>query len=202
MNCCVIFGGGDLNADSVNIPKGAAVIAADSGYRHCLRLGIVPDLILGDFDSLDAELPQEIEIIRSPAEKDDTDMLLAVKTGFERGFELFVMYGALGGRISHTMANIQALEYISERGGKGVIMGDGCVILLQTEGKADYVNEGYRYISLFAVTESAEVAAEGVKYSGDLDLTRDFPLGVSNEFSAKTAKITVKSGKILVILEK
>lgn len=202
MSVCVIFGGGDFDAANVDIPDNATVIAADSGYRHCQRLGIAPHVLLGDFDSFEGELPQDIEIIRSPAEKDDTDMLLAVKTGFERGCGRFVLYGALGGRLSHTMANIQTLEYISEHGGNGVIIGDRSIIFLQTEGKVEYINDGYGFISLFAVTERAEVTAEGVKYGGDLTLTRDFPLGVSNEFSGDLAEITVKSGKILVIAEK
>ena len=83
---CVIFGGADMcERTQVKIPENAYVIAADSGYRHCLRYGVRPDLILGDFDSYEDRLPDDCEIFRAPREKDDTDLMLAVKTGFEKG---------------------------------------------------------------------------------------------------------------------
>lgn len=203
MSSCVIFGGGELQAEAVHIPDNALVIAADSGYGHCKRLGIAPDIILGDFDSYDDnKLPENIRIIRSLPEKDDTDMMLAVKTGFERGADDFIMYGALGGRMGHTLANLQTLEYIESHGGRGIIVSDSCTVYLQTEGRTVYENKGFEYISVFSVTDTADILEEGMKYGGRLHLERSFPLGVSNEFSEERAEITVLSGKILVICEK
>lgn len=92
------------------------VIAADAGYRTCRELGIVPDLLLGDFDSM--EQPEDFaNIHRSPVEKDDTDTMLAVKTGLEQGCGEFYLYGGTGGRrLDHTLANLQTLLYLRRRG--------------------------------------------------------------------------------------
>ena len=97
------------------------VIAADAGYRTCRELGIVPDLLLGDFDSMDQ--PTDFaNIHRSPVEKDDTDTMLAVKTGLEQGCREFHLYGGTGGRrLDHTLANLQTLLYLRRRGARGYL---------------------------------------------------------------------------------
>lgn len=200
---CVIFGGADMDDGfDVKIPENAYVIAADSGYRHCLRYGIKPDLILGDFDSCEERLPDDCEIFRAPREKDDTDLMLAVKTGFEKGCRTFHIYGADGGRMGHTFASVQTLAYIESNGGEGVLFGNGFDMRVYGEGTVKLRGDGAKYLSVFALTESAEITEKNLKYSGELRLTYDFPLGVSNEFIDDTAEIVVRTGKILVILEK
>lgn len=200
---CVIFGGADIgDSCDLNIPENAYVIAADSGYRHCLRFGIKPDLILGDFDSYEDKLPDDCEIIAAPREKNDTDLMLAVKTGFEKGFCTFYIYGADGGRMGHTAAAVQTLAYIESNGGEGVLFGNGFVMRVYGEGTVKLLGNGAKYLSVFALTESAEITERNLKYSGKLKLTYDFPLGVSNEFIDGPAEIEVKTGKILTILEK
>lgn len=200
---CVIFGGADMGDDTqVKIPENAYVIAADSGYRHCLRYGVKPDLILGDFDSYEDRLPDDCEIFRAPREKDDTDLMLAVKTGFEKGCRTFYIYGADGGRMGHTVAAVQTLAYIESNGGEGVLFGNGFAMRVYGEGTVKLRRNGAKYLSVFALTESAEITEKNLKYSGDLKLTYDFPLGVSNEFIDDRAEIEVRTGKILVILEK
>lgn len=200
---CVIFGGADMgDGCEVNIPDDAYVIAADSGYRHCLRYAVKPDLILGDFDSYEESLPDDCEIFTAPREKDDTDLMLAVKTGFEKGLRTFYIYGADGGRMGHTIASVQTLAYIESNGGEGVLFGNGFSMRVYGRGNVTLHRNGAKYISVFSLTDSAEVTEKGLKYSGELRLTYDFPLGVSNEFTGETAELEVKSGKILVISEK
>lgn len=200
---CVIFGGADMGNDiQVKIPENAYVIAADSGYRHCLRYGVKPDLILGDFDSYEDRLPDDCEIFRAPREKDDTDLMLAVKTGFEKGCHTFYIYGADGGRMGHTFAAVQTLAYIESNGGEGVLFGNGFVMRVYGEGTVKLCRDGAKYLSVFALTEAAEITEKDLKYSGDMRLAYDFPLGVSNEFIDDRAEIEVRTGKILVILEK
>ena len=199
---CVIFGGADMNSVDVKIPENAYVIAADSGYRHCLGYGVKPNLILGDFDSWEGILPDDCEIFRAPREKDDTDLMLAVKTGFEKGCRTFCIYGADGGRMGHTAAAVQTLAYIESNGGEGVLFGNGFVMRVYGEGTVKLRRDGAKYLSVFALTEAAEIWEKDLKYSGELRLTYDFPLGVSNEFIGDTAEIEVRTGKILVILEK
>ena len=113
---CYIFGAGDF--DGLEERPGAEdyVIAADGGYTACRRAGVEPQLLLGDFDSL-AEVPALPHVERVPVEKDDTDMMLAIKRGLERGETLFHLYGGMGGqRTDHTVANLQALLYLADHG--------------------------------------------------------------------------------------
>lgn len=200
---CVIFGGADIeDYSAVNVPEGAAVIAADGGYRHCLRLGIKPDCIIGDLDSNEEKLPDDCRVITAPREKDDTDLMMAVKTAFEEHMTFFRIYGADGGRMGHTFASVQTLAYIDSHGGEGELHGNGFVMKACGAGKGILYNDGYKYVSLFSLAERSELTAKGLKYGGDIALTSDFPLGVSNEFTGSSAEIEVKSGQILVILEK
>ena len=119
---CYIFGAGDF--DGLEERPGAEdyVIAADGGYTTCRRAGVEPQLLLGDFDSL-AEVPALPHVERVPVEKDDTDMMLAIKRGLERGETLFHLYGGMGGqRTDHTVANLQALLYLADHGLDGATL--------------------------------------------------------------------------------
>ncbi|MGN1416199.1 MAG: thiamine diphosphokinase [Oscillospiraceae bacterium] len=202
---CSIFGGADINDyDSIRLSDGV-VIAADRGYIHCRRLGIADriSLLIGDLDSIGEAIPENIPVIKAPCEKDDTDMMLAVKKGFEAGCDEFHIYGGLGGRFGHTAANIQTLMYILNHGGRGALFGDEYDILLQGKGTRSYKDHGTRYVSVFSVTEKSEVVLSGLKYSGEVTFTNDFPLGASNEFTEDgKCEITVRSGIIAVVFEK
>ncbi len=201
MICC-IFGGADITDYSrINIPQDAVIIAADSGYRHCIKLGIKPDCIVGDFDSWEHELPDNCEIIRAPKEKDDTDLLLAVKIGLKKNIEKFHIYGADGGRMGHTIAAVQTLSYIDSCYGEGIIFGSSFRMQLLTKGENRFCNDGFSYISLFSLTETSEAHVSGLKYSGKIELCSNFPLGVSNEFISDTAVIKLLNGKILAVFE-
>ena len=105
---CYIFGAGSYYGLSRRPAPGDTVIAADGGWRVCREEGIVPDLLLGDFDSLHT-VPDFARIRRVPVEKDDTDMMLAIKEGLARGETAFHLYGGVGGRTDHTIANLQGL---------------------------------------------------------------------------------------------
>lgn len=204
-NCktCVIFGGADIeDYSALNIIEADVIIAADRGYEHCRRLGIVPDLLVGDFDSIETRLPADITVVRAPCEKDDTDLIMAVREGVKAGCGGFHIYGADGGRMGHTFANIQTLTLIASMGCDGVIHGNTADMTVQTEGKRSYKNGGYRYVSVFSLSESSAVRMDGLKYSGEYELKRYYPIGVSNEFAADECSIEVISGELLIILEK
>ncbi|MGN1195171.1 MAG: thiamine diphosphokinase [Acutalibacteraceae bacterium] len=123
MGVCYIIGAGDADKINIKAERGDYVICADGGYGKALSNEIKPDLTVGDFDSY-GKIPNEKSIIVHPAEKDDTDSMLAVKCGLERGYRTFIMYGMLGGRLDHTFANIQLLGFICEHGGKGILVGE------------------------------------------------------------------------------
>lgn len=217
MKQCIIVGGAEFCLLPDLIPENAYIIACDGGYDRCLELGVTPDLIIGDMDSVKTWLPTDTEIIKAPPEKNDTDTMIAVKTAFERGFDSFVISGATGcGRMGHTMAAISTLEYIADHGGDGFAMDYFSYYYVQGRGIKKYpfcevmaedsTDSGdvfpFKYISVFALTDKAELSMRGLKYGWEnMTLVRGFPLGVSNEFKERYGEIEVYSGKILVILE-
>ena len=176
------------------------VIAADGGYDLLKKLNIEPNILLGDFDSI-LDLPLGGNIIRYPSKKDDTDTFLAYKEGLNKGYRNFIIVGGIGGRIDHTVANLQTLSNIAENGGRGFLITDNTVLTVIRSSKLEFdlVNSGY--ISVFAIGKKAEnVSIEGLKYCADkIELHPDTPLGVSNEFIGKRASISVEKGNLLVI---
>ena len=125
---CFIFGAGSFYGLPVAPRKEDYVIAADGGWNTCRELGIEPDLLLGDFDSMQ-DVPAFDHIRRVPVEKDDTDMMLAVKEGLAGHHREFHLYGGLGGkRSAHTIANLQTLVYLAEHAARGWLYGQGLVV--------------------------------------------------------------------------
>ena len=199
MSICYIFGAADGLPDKFIKRDGDIVIAADSGINHLEKLGATPDIAVGDFDSL-GFVPDCVEVIRHPVMKDDTDTMLAVKTGIERGYTEFVIYGGVGGRPDHTFANYQTLCYISRRGGKGFLCFNGYTACCITNSKINF-SGGDGTVSVFAMSGKAlGVTLEGVLYPlENAELDYSFPLGVSNEFTESPAEIGVTSGTLLII---
>ena len=117
MKTCIIFGNADISDYSFIRPISAEdfVISADGGWRHLKRLGIRPNLFIGDMDSLQETIPEDIKKECYQPEKDDTDTFIAVKKGLSLGCERFVFYGCLGGSLGHTLANIQILIYLAKQ---------------------------------------------------------------------------------------
>ncbi len=184
----------------IHVNEGDLVIAADGGLARLNENGILPDLIVGDFDSL-GFVPDSGNIIRHPPEKDDTDTALAVDEGFKRGFDRFVIYGGIGGRLDHTLANLQTLAGIVNRGGTAFLVGCGNIITVIKNGTLCFDGTQFGMVSVFAHGGNAEgVDENGLKYPLDhAVLTCDTPLGVSNEFTEKPAKITVRNGSLIVM---
>ena len=199
---CVIIAGGDVTG-RIEIPEGALVLCADCGYAHARRQGITPDVLIGDFDSFTETLPEGIEILRLPVEKDVTDTFRCVQYGEERGFTRFHIYGALGGeRIDHSIASLQMLRYLYERG-EGAILYHGNTVLSMQYGNG----VTFRYpkfegdFSVFSLSDKTTgVTIRGTKYETDrITLTSSFPLGVSNCITADCAEITAESGLLLIV---
>ena len=199
---CVIFSGSpELGIPCEPIPEQAYILCADSGLRLAERLNRKPDLVLGDFDSLGAE-PEHLPHITAPVEKDDTDTMLAVRTALANGFRDIRIYGAFGGRLDHTFANLQTLEYIRKQGADGILCGIRDSARMVCGGETlTLAAQADRTLSLFAWTEVCEgVCISGVHYPlTNGRLTRDFPLGVSNQIETAQAEITCGSGILLVM---
>lgn len=199
---CYIFGAGEESTPRELPPKNEVlVIAADGGYPAACRIFGAPDLVVGDFDSL-GYVPENIELVRHPAEKDETDLFLAVDEGISRGAERFLIYGALGARLDHTVANLQLLSYLAARGYEAYLFGaDGTVVTALGGGFSLTFPAVYRgTLSVFAVGGPAEeVTLCGPKYSlAGATLTPEFPLGVSNELLGAPATVSLAKGMLLL----
>ena len=199
MKTCIIFGAAEGLPAQITKGDGDLIISADAGFRHLERLGVEPDLAVGDFDSLQF-VPACREVIRHPVIKNDTDSILAVKVGWERGYRRFLLYGCAGGRPDHVAANYQTLAYIAARGGVGLLCADAFTASVFHCATATFDENAQGTLSLFSMGDRATVTAKGLFYPLDRGvLTCDFPLGQSNEFIGKTASVTVESGLVLAI---
>ena len=208
---CIIIGAGDLTVGHVSVGEEDLVIAVDGGINYCGVLEIEPDIILGDFDSVNEaqreailamkeHVPERVVVLKP--EKDDTDMLAALRLGLEKGYDYFLLYGATGGRLEHTLANIQCLLYLKEQGAVGYLMdGSGMIFVMKDEEVKLRANlEGY--FSLFCLGKEAKgVTIRGMKYElEDYTMTNAFPIGVSNEFIGQEATVSVRDGELVGIV--
>ena len=199
MGRCIIFGAAGFDELLFPMEKDDFVIAADGGLRHLESLGRVPGVVLGDFDSL-GYTPADGEVF--PVEKDDTDMMLAVRQALQRGYREFLIYGGLdGSRLDHTVANFQTLSYLRAHGARGYLVGkDYLVTVLQNEtARFPAVKEGI--LSVFCMgADATGVTIRGLQYGLEKGtLSAAFPLGVSNHFVGTPAEISVEKGQLLVM---
>ncbi len=211
---CVIISAGSFPGVDIEIEEGDFCIACDAGFKYAQQLGILPDLIVGDFDSASEAGPDVMRAISEVAQndpsriiqldvrKDDTDTLRAVRIGLNKGYRKFYLYGALGGsRFDHSIANIQTLLFIKHNGGTGYIMDQENMMLVAENETIRFHRGNTGTISVFSlVAQSSGVSMKGLMYNMDRGtLTNDFPLGVSNEFIIdEEAEITVENGTLLV----
>lgn len=199
---CIIVGGGDF--DPALLPErraGELLIAADSGFAALEKIGVTPDICVGDFDSLGYE-PEGCEVVRLPVEKDDTDIVSAARIGMSRGFQRFVFLGVLGGaRFSHSLAAVQTLVWLISRGARGEILSPGCRVTAASTERVEWPASARGSVSVFAFGGAATVSIEGLKYTlcrHELDV---FPLGVSNSFVGLPAYVDVHEGAVVIVEE-
>ena len=111
MRRCFAFAAGDFYGLRESPRSGDFLVAADAGYLLCQSLGLAPDLLIGDFDSMDAPAHCVAHIERVPVRKDDTDAMLALKAGLSRGCDEFHIYGGAGGRRYSVTVNALSRKY-------------------------------------------------------------------------------------------
>ena len=201
MKRCFIFAAGTFYGLRERPRPGDLVLAADGGYRICQQEGIVPDLLLGDFDSM--AQPEDFDRIqRVPVEKDDTDTMLSIRTALEHGCDTVYIYGGTGGkRLDHTLANLQSLLFLRRRGARGYLYGDEFVwTAVENESFTIKKEVEWGLFSAFCLGDRAEGIDEtGFQYPlQDAALTPDFPLGVSNHILEDEAVITVRHGALAI----
>ena len=201
MKLCYIFGAGEPSRPKT-IPSRdeVLVIAADGGYPLALSVFGRVDLAVGDFDSLGA-IPAAVPVIRHPVEKDDTDLALAAEEALGRGATELYIYAALGGRLDHTVANLQLLASLAARGVRATLIGaDGVAVTALLAGQTATFTPRRGILSVFAHGGACRgVTLSGVKYPLDgACLSPSVPLGISNEFVGKDASVSLTDGTLLV----
>ena len=202
MKECIIFCAAECDGTARPISSGAFVIAADGGLRHTEKLGIIPNAVLGDFDSL-GYTPEGANVF--PVEKDDTDAMLAVRLGLRQGCDEFLLYGSLDGpRLDHTVANFQTLQFLADHGAVGYLIGNTTMVTVVKNGKITFPARLSGTISVFCMGADAVGATEtGLFYGVETGtLTSGLPLGVSNHFTGEKAEISVENGSLLVLWER
>lgn len=196
---CFIFGALDVAQIPEYPAQGDYVIAADRGYDVAVSLGVKPDLVVGDFDSR-GTAPDFPDLVRLNVRKDDTDVGHAIELAMDKGYRDFVIYGAVGGRLDHTVANIQLASLVADRGGSAVFCGEQNLTVIRNAAFSLPLRDSGR-VSVFALSEQAYgVQICGLSYElHDGVLTRNVPLGVSNAFVGKQASVSVEDGELLII---
>ena len=200
MKRCFIFGALPVGVMPESPSPGDLVIAADKGYDTAVALGITPDITVGDFDSR-GSVPDVENLIKLNVRKDDTDVGHAVQLGFERGYTDFIVYGAVGGLLDHTLANIAIAHDIVSRGGRALFIGDEYSFTVISGGSYTFEPRQGGRISVFALSDIARgVTIRGLSYEVEaLDLPRTAHIGVSNEFIGSGALISVIEGDLLIV---
>ena len=216
MKRCVIIGGAGINEyDRVRraLREDDYYVFCDSGLMHAEKLGVRPDLIVGDFDSYerpDCEAP-DAEVIELPREKDDTDTFFAAKEMVRRGFEEFLLVGVIGARLDHTLANVSILLMLDTQGKKAKAIddfGELEILSASSAGAADgrdgtaFIDDSYSYFSVINITGEAEgVTIRNAKFPvQDVQISWDYQYAVSNEvLPGKVAEVSVRKGRLLLI---
>ncbi len=209
MSRCVVISAGEIRDYArarTFLREGDFFVFCDGGLEHADGLCVKPDLIVGDFDSCNSDIlsawKERCETIRLPREKDDTDTLYAVKLAIERGFNDFLLLGAMGARFDHAFANVSILLYLDGFGKKGVLADDYST--MQIAGKNPVcIDDSCSYFSVLTIAGNVSgVSIKNAKYPlENTSLSCDFQLGVSNEvLPGHTAEVSVENGRVLVVV--
>jgi len=198
----------DPSADRRHVPTDALIIAADGGADYCRKLGLVPDVIIGDMDSIDrdpaaADFGREMEIIRHPTRKDATDLELAVRLAVARGARSIILLGALGGRWDMSIGALFLLA-MPDLARVPVKLVDGCqeIVLLTGKGTAVFEGEPGDTLSLIpAGGEAAGVTLAGLEYPlKNATLPAGTSRGISNVLVDPKATVSLEGGTLICIL--
>ena len=200
---CIILSGGEFHPVEKPGP-GDFLIACDRGYEYAQRCGVMPDLVVGDFDSCGEIIAEGVPVKRLPVEKDDTDTMSAIRFACAQGFDEIELQCALGGRLDHTLANLQSLVFAEKHGLRASVISPDTVIRTLHCGSLRLPRQPGFSLSVFAAEDLCRgVSIHGTKYELEReDLSSAFPLGVSNEWRADEAEISVEDGILLIVLSR
>ncbi|RXI98053.1 thiamine diphosphokinase [Anaerobacillus alkaliphilus] len=179
-------------------------IAVDKGFEHLLNHQIVPDFVLGDFDSVSVDgkkLITKQNYIQYPAEKDKTDLEIAFLHAIDESPDIIVIYGATGGRLDHELLNIQLLKqgidkrvtvYMIDKKNKITLKSPGCYKIEKSQ---------YQYVSFLSLFEKVEkLTLQGFRYPlYQATLNHGSSLCISNELISNKGTYSFSSGILMVV---
>ena len=198
-----VFGGGEILPEYIEekVQEGDLVVCADSGYKNACRMGVKVDVLVGDFDSLKDIPDGNFELVRVPAEKNETDTQLAINIALERGADEVVIICSTSGRADHALSAMAILEYLYEKRIPATLVNGQNRIRFVRDGGAIIIRSAYKYFSVLTLDAVAKkVSIEGGKYPlVKKDIGRGFQFAVSNEIVKNAALITVKKGSVYII---
>lgn len=217
--CYLIGAGTHYENDTFSPDSDDYVIAVDGGYNYLTNNNIIPNLLVGDFDSIDnkGEKPNaDCEILDFPPEKDYTDMYLAAIEGLKRGYRLFYIFGGTGNRVDHTLANLNLIAWLSEKEAIGYLFDEQQMFTAITDSSYSlsishtdkyhaHIKAGNKgYISVLSHSSiSEDVNIRGLKYpTYNVTMDNTTVLGTSNEFIGSDCSISVKNGTLIIVLER
>lgn len=198
---CLIVAGAPYYA-LADVPTADYVIACDLGYRHARALSLTPDLIVGDFDSYQGARPTDVPTVVLPVEKDDTDTGYAVRYAVEHGYrDIRVLY-ALGGRLDHTVANLQTATRAAEDGARVTLYGEGVRAFVFASGALRLEVTAGEWLSVLSLADrTTGVSVRGAHYTlENATLRSDYPLGVSNRAEGEVIVEITGEGVLAVML--
>lgn len=206
---CVIIAAAPYNSKELNFIKSEInendfILCADGGFEKAEKIGIIPDLVIGDMDSNRKDIPLTINTIRLPIKKDDTDSMTCIKKSIELGFKEIIVLGGLGGRLDHSFANISALLYAKNKNINITLKNHNIEVkILSNEFYVLNNKIGYT-VSIFPFAcLHTRLTLDGFEYSlKNSILNADNPIGISNVIINATATISVHKGNILVFILK
>ncbi|MBQ6508954.1 MAG: thiamine diphosphokinase [Flexilinea sp.] len=203
--CVIVGGAGIRHYEAVRqyLQPDDFIVCCDSGLKHRDGLGIVPDLIIGDFDSWE-DPHLAVETIVLPREKDDTDTMAAVREAVRRGFDRFLLLGVFGDRLDHTLANVYLLTWLDNRGKQAMAVDDFSEMEIVSRNPA-YIEDRFPFFSLLNISGLAEGVT--IKNAGypleNAAVSGEYQYAVSNQpLPGMTAEVTVKKGSLLLIRDR
>lgn len=209
MNVAIVTGGHNNRLfleEILNNQSFDMIIGVDSGTNYLYQSHIFPNIILGDFDSIDNKAKdffesKKIKFIEFPPEKDMTDTHIAIEYAIERGAREIVLLSATGTRMDHTLANIFLIEKYMKQVKINIINENNNIQLIRDKQLVALPMNHFKYISLIPFSDRVEgITTKGLKYElHDAILTRMDSLGVSNEFKKESCSISINKGLLAII---
>ena len=188
---------------TIRINSGDLIIAVDGGYDNAILFGMLPSVVIGDLDSVKSSISKGTKILQYPVDKDKTDLELAIDYAIGEGFAEIVVLGNIGGKFSHSLANIMLLKYIQSKGCEGMLLSAKERVSLLTSGNASIPRSESKYLSIIPLTPCENVTILNTKYEiRNANIEMGSTHLISNEFTALDAKISIEKGEVLIITEK